>query len=108
MSDVGAVNSPASVLWRRGADLNYYISAAGGFTEAAVKGRVSVRYANGEIKTRRRGLFGSDPTPGPGSEVVVPAKDPTLRKTDPVLLFGAIAQVLASTITLIVVIVDAQ
>ena len=105
---VGAVNSPASVLWRRGADLNYYISAAGGFTEAAVKGRVSVRYANGEIKTRRRGLFGSDPTPGPGSEVVVPAKDPTLRKTDPVLLFGAIAQVLASTITLIVVIVDAQ
>ncbi len=104
----GAVNSPASVLWRRGADLKYYISAAGGFKEGAVKGQVSVRFANGEIKTRNRGLFGSDPTPGPGSEVNVPLRDPTLRKTDPVLLFGAIAQVLASVVTIIVVVVDAQ
>jgi len=27
---VGAVNAPGSLLWRRGADLDYYISAAGG------------------------------------------------------------------------------
>src|SRR3989441_7884739 len=50
----GAVNSPGSVLFRRGASLDYYLSAAGGFTRAAEEGQVSVRYANGEGRTRRR------------------------------------------------------
>jgi len=100
----GAVNSPGSVLWRRGANLSYYVSAAGGFAQTAQKGQVSVRFANGEVRTRRRGLFGSDPTPGPGSEVYVPAEDPNAKKTDYVSLFGAIAQILASTIAIIVVV----
>jgi len=55
--------------------------------------------------TRRGGLFGrSDPTPGPRSEVYVPAEDPNAKKTDYVSLFGAIAQILASTIAIIVVV----
>jgi polysaccharide biosynthesis/export protein len=99
----GAVNSPGSVLWRRGADLSYYVSAAGGFAPQAQKGQVSVRFANGEVRTRRGGLFGGDPTPGPGSEVSVPYADPNARKTDYVALFGAIAQIVASTIAIIVV-----
>ncbi len=100
----GAVNSPGSVLYRRGAGLDYYLSAAGGFTELAEKGRVSVRYANGEVRTRRRSLlFGSNPSPGPGSEVLVPAKNPNAPKTDMVALVGAIAQILASTVAIIVV-----
>jgi protein involved in polysaccharide export with SLBB domain len=99
---LGAVNSPASVLWRQGAGLSYYISAAGGFTANAEKGHVSVRYANGEIRTKRGGLFGSSPAPLPGSEVFVPARDPGER-TDYVALMGAIAQILASTVAIIVV-----
>jgi len=100
----GAVNSPGSVLWQRGRDLDYYISAAGGFAQLANKGAVSVRYANGEVKTRHRNIFGtSDPRPGPGSEVLVPAKDPSAPHTDMVALFGAIAQILASTVAIIVV-----
>ncbi len=100
----GAVNSPGSVLWQQGKDLDYYISAAGGFAQLANKGAVSVRYANGEVKTRHRNIFGtSDPRPGPGSEVSVPAKDPNAPHTDYVALFGAIAQVLASTVAIIVV-----
>lgn len=98
----GAVNSPASVLWRQGAGLSYYISAAGGFAANAERGRVSVRFANGEARTRRGGLFKSDPTPGPGSEVFVPAREPGER-TDYVALMGAIAQILASTVAIIVV-----
>ena len=102
---LGAVNSPGSVLYRRGAGLEYYLSAAGGFTRAAEKGQVSVHYANGEVRTRRRTLFfRSDPTPGPGAEVVIPAKDPNAPRTDTVALFGAIAQILASTIAIIVVV----
>jgi protein involved in polysaccharide export with SLBB domain len=101
---VGAVNSPGSVLWRRGAGLDYYLSAAGGFDRNADKGAVSVRFANGEVRTKSRFLFvSSTPSPLPGSEVVVPAKDPNERKTDMVALFGAIAQILASTVAIIVV-----
>ncbi len=100
----GAVNSPGSVLYRKGAGLDYYLSAAGGFMQNARKGEVSVRYANGEVKTRRRSLlFSSNPAPGPGSEVVVPAKDPNAPHTDTVALFGAIAQILASTVAIIVI-----
>ena len=101
---VGAVNSPGSVLWKRGEGLAYYLSAAGGFARNADKGRVSVKFANGEIRTRRRSLFfSSDPKPRPGSEVFVPSKDPTEGKTDYVALFGGIAQILASTVAIIVV-----
>jgi protein involved in polysaccharide export with SLBB domain len=102
---VGAVNSPGSVLYRRGAGLDYYLSAAGGFSQRANKGGVSVRLANGETRTRRRALFfSSNPTPGPGSEVFVPFRDPAEAKTDYVALFGSIAQIVASTIAIIVVV----
>lgn len=101
----GAVNSPGSVLWRQGAGLAYYVSAAGGYAPQAQKSQVSVRFANGEVRTRHKSLFGGgDPTPGPGSEVFVPAEDPNARKTDYVSLFGAIAQILASTVAIIVVV----
>ena len=100
----GAVNSPGSVLWRRGANLDYYLSAAGGFAQRADKGAVSVRFANGEVRTRRGGLFGGgSPKPGPGSEVLVPDQDPTVHKTDLVALFAAITQILASAVTIVVV-----
>jgi protein involved in polysaccharide export with SLBB domain len=99
----GAVNSPGSVLWRRGAGLDYYLSAAGGFAQRADKGHVNVRYANGEVRTKGHGLFHVDPKPGPGSEVFVPAEDPTIHKTDLAALFGAIAQILASAVTIVVV-----
>src|SRR6185312_15680812 len=86
----GAVNSDGSVLYRRGAGLDYYLSAAGGFTRLAERGQVSVRYANGEVRTKNRWLFVSNsPSPLPGSEVFVPSKDPNEPRTDKVALFGA-------------------
>ena len=101
----GAVNSPGSVLYRRGAGLDYYLSAAGGFSRLADKAHVSVRFANGEVRTEAKFLFvSSAPSPGPGSEVFVPSRDPNEAKTDYVSLFGAIAQILASTVAIIVVV----
>jgi len=100
----GAVNSPGSVLWERGRDLDYYLSAAGGPSYRADKGRASVRYANGEVRTRHKTLFfSSDPTPRPGSEVFVPVRD-TTQHTNYVALVGGIAQILGSTIALIYII----
>ena len=100
---MGAVNAPGSLLWRRGADLDYYISAAGGLAANADGGRVSVRYANGDARTRRKWLFvSSKPTPGPGSEVFVPTKA-TGEGTNPVALLGGIAQILSSVVAIVVV-----
>jgi protein involved in polysaccharide export with SLBB domain len=102
---VGAVNSPGSVLWERGRGLEYYVSAAGGYMQQANKGSVSVRFANGEVRTRRRSFLStSDPRPGPGSEVLVPAKDPNAPHTDFVAVFGSIAQIVTSMIAIIVVV----
>ncbi len=100
----GAVNSPGSVLWQKSRGLDYYIGAAGGFSYRADKGRVSVKYANGEVRTARKSLFVSrSPKPGPGSEVFVPVRD-TTERTNYVALFGAVAQILASTVAIIVVV----
>lgn len=100
----GAVQVPTSVLYRRGAGLDYYIAAAGGYSDEADKGKTFVQYANGDIKTKSRFLFfGSSPTPGPGSTVVVPAK-PDTGGTDLVALFGSITQIVVSGITLAIVI----
>jgi len=101
---LGAVNSPGSVLWQQGRELDYYVSAAGGFSYRADKGRVNVRYANGDVRTKRKSLFfSSSPKPGPGSEVFVPVRD-TTQGTNYVQLFGSIAQIIASTVTAIYVI----
>ena len=84
--------------------MDYYLSAAGGFNRLADKGAVSVRFANGEVRTKSRFLFvSSAPSPGPGSEVFVPSRDPNERKTDMVALIAGITQILASTVAIIVV-----
>ena len=101
----GAVNAPGSVLWERGKDLNYYLNAAGGPSWRADKGKVSVRYANGQVQTRHRALllFRSDPMPGPGSEVLVPVRDTTSRGVDVLGVLGALAQLITATATVIIV-----
>ena len=100
----GAVNSPGSVVWQKGMGLADFISAAGGFAQHADERNVSVRYANGRVETKHHHLLWTNsPTPGPGSDVFVPATDPNAPHTDYVALFGAIAQILASTVAIIVV-----
>lgn len=101
---VGAVNAPGSVLWRRGAGMGYYISAAGGFARLADQGGASVRQPDGEVQKAGRFLFfRTQPEPGPGSEVTVPLRDATDR-TDYVALFGGVAQILASMVAIVVVV----
>jgi protein involved in polysaccharide export with SLBB domain len=100
----GAVTSPGSVLWKQGAGLDYYLDGAGGVTYQGDKGRASVKYANGDVRTRRKTLFfSSTPTPGPGSDVFVPVRDTTGR-VNAVQLFTSIVQIIASTVTAIYVI----
>ena len=99
----GAVNSPTSVLYRAGAGFDYYIENAGGFAHDADKGRVSVRYANGDARTPSRFLFWrSYPEPAPGATISVPM-EPARPPFDLGQFMGNLAQILASTVAVLVV-----
>jgi hypothetical protein len=78
----GAVNSPVGVAYVAGANLDYYIRAAGGPTAQGDEGRAYVTQGNGKVESRHRHflLFHSQPDPLPGSTVVVPSKDPNSRR----------------------------
>lgn len=99
----GAVNSPSSVLYRRGADLDYYIANAAGYARNADKGRVSVRYANGAAQVTSKVLFWRvSPEPGPGSTVSVPEK-PEGEPFNRTEFFGTIAQIVASMVAIVAI-----
>jgi len=98
----GAVNSPGSVLWEKGKSLEFYLGAAGGFTYKADESHLSVRYASGEVRSRRKWLFATrDPTPGPGSEVFVPDKEPG-PGTNWVTVAAGVTGILSSTVAILV------
>jgi polysaccharide biosynthesis/export protein len=100
----GAVFAPMSVQYRPGAGLAYYIANAGGYSRDADKGRVSVRYANGsaEVTSRTLLLFRNRPEVRPGSVVTVPLK-PDAEPFNVTGFLSAAAQILASTVAIIVV-----
>ncbi len=99
----GAVNSPVAVAYVPGKDLDFYIRAAGGGTRNADLKRAYVTQPNGKVESMRTRVFVRlVPEPRAGGSVFVPQKDPTDRK-DYVAMVGAVAQVLASLVAIIVV-----
>ena len=69
----GAVQSPTSVLYKKGKGLDYYIDVAGGYAPFADEDRVSIKYANGSSQSVRKVLLVKNkPDPKPGSVIVVP------------------------------------
>ncbi len=94
---------PTSVLYQSGAGLDYYIDNAGGYASYADKGRLSVHYANGSARVKKKRLFWrTSPKPGPGSTVLVPAKDPG-DGVSIVQILGPLAQMVAAITTIVVV-----
>ena len=103
MNVAGAVNSPVAVAFVPGKDLNFYIRAAGGGTRNADLKRAYVTQPNGKVESMRTSVFVRlVPEPRAGSSVFVPQKDPNDRK-DYVAIVGAVAQVLASLVAIVVV-----
>ena len=69
----GGVLRPTNIVYRDGLSIGECISAAGGISEYAKRGRAYVVYANGKSnRTKRFGFFRINPTIKPGSEVVLP------------------------------------
>jgi protein involved in polysaccharide export with SLBB domain len=78
----GGVLRPTNIVYREGLTIGECISAAGGISEYAKRGRAYVVYANGKSsRTRHFGLFRLNPTIKPGSEIVLPETNEKKEKT---------------------------
>jgi protein involved in polysaccharide export with SLBB domain len=78
----GGVLRPTNIVYRDGLSIGECISAAGGVSEYARRGRAYVIYANGKSKrTILIGIFRVNPKIKPGSEVVLPETDVKKEKT---------------------------
>lgn len=71
----GEIYFPKKVRYDKMSKFRDYIRGAGGFTNAALKRRSYIVYANGEVKSTKKMLFfNSYPKVKPGAEIYVPAK----------------------------------
>ena len=77
----GGVLRPTNIVFREGLSINDCISAAGGVSEYAKRGRAYVVYANGKSnRTKHFGFFRISPAIKPGSEVILPETNEKIDK----------------------------
>jgi polysaccharide export outer membrane protein len=100
----GAVNSPVAVSYVPGEKMSFYIRAAGGPSKRADVKRAYVVQPNGKVESVNNRTLLPDGTPVPraGGSIYVPEKDPADRR-DYVAAVGAVAQILASLVAIVVV-----
>jgi protein involved in polysaccharide export with SLBB domain len=78
----GGVLRPTNIVYRDGLTIGECISAAGGISEYAKRGRAYVVYSNGKsARTKHFGLFRLNPSIKPGSEIVLPETNEKKEKT---------------------------
>jgi hypothetical protein len=84
--------------------MDYYVGAAGGFSSKADGGRSYVTQPNGKVQSVRRHFLFADgkPYPKAGAVVFVPEKE-VKPPRDTAGTLGALAAILASLTTVIVV-----
>ena len=98
----GGVLRPTNIVYREGLTIGECISAAGGISEYAKRGRAYVIYANGKSnRTKMFGIFRVNPSIRPGAEVVIPETDAKKDKaiTTIVQFTTVIAQIVAALAT---------
>ncbi len=96
----GGVLRPTNIVYRDGLTIGECISAAGGISEYAQRGRAYVIYANGKSKrTTHFGFFKINPVIRPGSEVVLPETD--VKKDKPLTTIIQFTTVLAQVVAAI-------
>ncbi len=101
----GAVNSPGAVPYNPGKSLDWYVDAAGGYTQLSDQKHAYVTQPNGKRQgVKRRVVFRDDvPKPQPGAMVFVPAKRVQDQPSNALGVVSTVAQVLTGVITLIIV-----
>ncbi len=93
----GAVNAPTAVTFRPGADIKYYVNAAGGYARLADKKGTFVQQPNGSIR--------KDGEPGAGAVVVVPTREsPAPSQFNLASILGLVGQLIAAATTVAVIV----
>ncbi|MGH7518034.1 MAG: SLBB domain-containing protein [Gemmatimonadales bacterium] len=101
----GAVNAPGPVAYTPGKNLDWYVSAAGGYSQQADRRRPYVTQPDGRKQaTVRRFLLADDlPKPRAGADVFVPQRIVSEQPSNAPAILGVVASVLASLTTIIIV-----
>lgn len=101
----GAVNSPGAVVYTRGKSLDWYVNAAGGYTQLGDNKRAYVTQPDGKREAvKRRAVFADDvPKPKSGAVVFVPARRIQEQPSNIASVLSVAAQVLSALVTIIVV-----
>jgi len=101
----GAVNSPGAVVYTRGKSLDWYVDAAGGYTQLGDNKRAYVTQPDGKREAvKRRAVFADHvPKPKSGAVVFVPARRIQEQPSNLAGILAVAAQVLSAVVTIIVV-----
>lgn len=102
---LGAVSSPGPVAYTPGRNLDWYVDAAGGYTQAGDSRHPYVTQPNGQREgVKRRSIFADRvPAPRPGAVVFVPTRTAQEPASNLTAILGTAAQVLGALVTIIVV-----
>lgn len=101
----GGVNSPGVVAYTPGKSLDWYVDAAGGYTQAGDNKRAYVTQPNGKREAVKRRVVFSDHVPKPqsGAVVFVPTRVAQEQPSNIAGVLSVAAQVLSALVTIIVV-----
>jgi polysaccharide export outer membrane protein len=101
----GSVNSPGAVAYAPGKSLDWYVDAAGGYTQVADTKHAYVTQPNGKRETvkRRAVLADGVPKPKSGAAVFVPAKVVQEPPSNVLGTIGTLVQVFGALLTTIIV-----
>lgn len=101
----GGVNSPGAVAYTPGKSLDWYVNAAGGYTQTGDNKRAYVTQPNGKREgVKRRAILADDvPRPQSGAVVFVPARVGQEQPSNIAGVLSVAAQVLSALVTIIVV-----
>jgi polysaccharide biosynthesis/export protein len=101
----GAVNSPGAVPFTPGKSLDWYVNAAGGYSQTGDSRHPYVTQPNGKREgVKRRAILADDvPKPKSGAVVFVPTKIVQEQPSNVAGVIGTVASVLTALATIIVV-----
>jgi polysaccharide biosynthesis/export protein len=101
----GAVNSPGPVAYSPGKNLDWYVDAAGGYTQTGDNRHPYVTQPNGEREgVKRKSVFADKvPKPMPGAVIFVATRTAQEPSSNLAGILGTAAQLLGALVTIIVV-----
>jgi protein involved in polysaccharide export with SLBB domain len=102
---LGAVNSPGPVAYTPGKNLDWYVNAAGGYTQTGDTRHPYVTQPNGDREgVKRKAVFADDvPKPRPGAVVFVATRTAQEPSSNITGILATAAQMIGALVTIIVV-----